>query len=77
MSWRSLRSLPRHFFTRPAGDFRLMALIAMSVFGIFGVYFNIIQKERESRLYRASMKSEKARKGEQCGKYMMKIKGEK
>ena len=60
-------------FARPAGDFRLMALIAMSVLGIFGVYFNIIQKERESRLYRVSMKSVKARKGE----YMMKIKGEK
>ena len=31
-------------FARPAGDFRLIALIAMSVFGTFGVYFNIIQK---------------------------------
>ena len=33
VSWRSLRSLLRHFFVRPAGDFRLIALIAMSVLG--------------------------------------------
>ena len=34
----------------------------------FGVHFNIIRKERESRLYRVSMKSVKARKGEKIEK---------